>query len=86
LDFFVQLCVLRGLVVVVAVLGGPLDRLRLSFKLDRVNIVLIGLRGTGKTVCGKLLSRRLRWSFVDTDEVIQERSGMNIREIFAEEG
>jgi len=66
-------------------LGGPLDRLRFCLKLYRVNIVLIGLRGTGKTVCGKLLAKRLRWSFVDTDEVIQERAGMNIREIFAEE-
>jgi shikimate kinase len=54
--------------------------------LEPVNIVLIGLRGTGKTVCGKLLAQRLRWPFVDTDEVIQERSGMNIREIFAGEG
>jgi len=56
------------------------------FTLGCVNIVLIGLRGTGKTVCGKLLAKRLGWSFVDTDEVIQEWSGMNIREIFAAEG
>ena len=56
------------------------------FTLCHVNIVLIGLRGTGKTVCGKLLAQRLGWSFVDTDEVVRERSGMNIREIFAAEG
>jgi shikimate kinase len=51
-----------------------------------VNIVLIGLRGTGKTVCGKLLAERLGWRFVDTDDRVQQRAGKSIREIFSAEG
>jgi shikimate kinase len=47
-----------------------------------VNVVLIGLRGTGKSTCGRLLSTKLNRAFVDTDELIQERSGQSIREIF----
>ena len=51
-----------------------------------MNVVLIGLRGTGKSTCGKLLAQRLRWIFIDTDAVVQEHTGKSIREIFAEGG
>jgi len=51
-----------------------------------MNVVLIGLRGTGKSTCGKLLADRLGWLFIDTDEVVQERAGKSIREIFDEDG
>lgn len=50
------------------------------------NIVLIGLRGTGKSTCGRLLAKRLGRSFLDTDEIVQERAGKTVREIFAEGG
>lgn len=51
-----------------------------------MNIVLIGLRATGKSTCGKLLARRLSWDFVDTDELVCERAAKTVREIFAEGG
>lgn len=51
-----------------------------------MNVVLIGLRGTGKSTCGKMLAVRLGWLFIDTDEVVQERAGKSIREIFDEGG
>ena len=51
-----------------------------------MNVVLIGLRGTGKSTCGQLLAGRLGWLFIDTDEVVQERAGKSIREIFDEGG
>lgn len=51
-----------------------------------MNVVLIGLRGTGKSTCGKLLAERLGWLFLDTDEIVQERSAKTIREIFDEGG
>jgi shikimate kinase len=51
-----------------------------------MNVVLIGLRGSGKTTCGKLLARRLGWVFVDADAEIQERAGVDIRRIFEAEG
>lgn len=51
-----------------------------------MNVVLIGLRGTGKSTCGRMLAERIGWTFVDTDEVVQERAGKSIRAIFEEGG
>jgi shikimate kinase len=50
-----------------------------------VNIVLIGYRGSGKSTVGRLLAERLAFAFVDTDALIQQRTGMTIREIFADQ-
>lgn len=49
-------------------------------------IILIGFRCSGKTTLGKLLSKRLNWHFIDTDEEIQKRQGKTIREIVEEKG
>ncbi len=46
------------------------------------NIVLTGFMGTGKTTVGKLLAQQLDYAFVDTDVLIQERTGKTIPEIF----
>nr|HPM22752.1 shikimate kinase [Phycisphaerae bacterium] len=32
------------------------------------NVILIGLRGSGKSSVGRALAARLGWEFVDTDE------------------
>lgn len=50
------------------------------------NIVLIGMPGCGKSTIGKLLADKLNKKFVDLDEVIAERAGMSIPEIFALQG
>ncbi len=49
-------------------------------------IVLVGMMGTGKSIVGEALSRRLEIPFVDLDEVIERRDGRSVQEIFAEEG
>jgi shikimate kinase len=41
---------------------------------------------TGKTTVGKQLAEQLGYAFVDTDELIAERSGQTIAEIFREKG
>ena len=51
-----------------------------------MKLVLIGLRGTGKTTVGQLLAARLEWPFSDTDALIETRAGLTIREIFARKG
>jgi shikimate kinase len=51
-----------------------------------MNIVLIGLMGTGKTTVGQYLARRMGRPFVDTDDWIVRRAGRSIAEIFAAEG
>ena len=49
-------------------------------------VTIIGYRGCGKSRVGSLLAARLGLSFVDTDDVIEQRAGITIREIFQEEG
>lgn len=51
-----------------------------------VNLVLIGLRGTGKSTIGRILAGRLQRKLFDTDMLIQQRAGLSIREIFAQFG
>jgi shikimate kinase len=50
------------------------------------NIVLTGFMGTGKSSVGRLLAKRLEYSFVDTDALIAARSGMAVHEIFQQQG
>jgi len=49
-------------------------------------IVLTGFMGSGKSTVGPLLARRLGWSFVDADEVIEAEAGVSIAELFAQRG
>lgn len=46
-----------------------------------MNIVLIGMRGSGKTTVGKLLAQRLGKQFIEMDELIVQRMGFSIPEI-----
>jgi len=50
------------------------------------NIALIGFMGTGKTSVGHLLATSLHLEFVDTDHLIETRTGKSIPEIFAQDG
>ena len=51
-----------------------------------VNLALIGFMGTGKTSVGRLLADNLEFEFLDTDELIQSRTGRSINDIFAQDG
>ena len=50
------------------------------------NIFLVGLMGAGKTTIGKLLAKRLKKTFLDTDHEIEQRTGVKIPLIFELEG
>jgi shikimate kinase len=50
------------------------------------NIALIGFMGTGKPSVGHLLAEQLRFAFVDTDDLIESRSGKTVSAIFSEQG
>jgi len=51
-----------------------------------VNVILTGLRGTGKSSVGKVLARRLNFAFVDTDTRIEDLAGCRIATIVAQHG
>ena len=46
-----------------------------------MNIVLIGMRGSGKTTVGKILARKLGRELVEMDELISRKAGLSISEI-----
>lgn len=51
-----------------------------------MDVVLVGLPGSGKTAIGRRLAHRHGAEFVDLDERIEEAAGRRIPEIFAEDG
>ena len=51
-----------------------------------MDVVLVGLPGSGKSVIGRRLANRHAASFIDLDERIESSTGRSIPELFAEEG
>src|SRR5215218_3962783 len=51
-----------------------------------MSIVLIGYRGSGKTTIGQKLADRLWQKLVDTDKLVVEKAGRNIKDIFELQG
>ena len=46
------------------------------------NLVLVGMMGVGKSSIGKILSKKLEFEFIDTDNKIEEMENKTIAEIF----
>ena len=53
---------------------------------SKKNLVLVGMMGSGKSVIGKLLSKKLNLEFIDIDDRIEEFEKKNISEIFKQKG
>ena len=53
---------------------------------DKENIVLTGMPGSGKTIVGKLLAEFLNRPYLDTDMLIEERTGMTPAQIITDRG
>jgi shikimate kinase/3-dehydroquinate synthase len=51
-----------------------------------MDVVLVGLPGSGKSVVGRRLAGRHRAEFIDLDERIERATGRSIPDIFAEDG
>ncbi len=49
-------------------------------------IILIGPPGAGKSSVGKALAKKLSLNFLDSDKVVEEKSGKSIPEIFITDG
>jgi len=50
------------------------------------NIYLMGIMGCGKTAIGKILAKKVGFPFIDTDELVVQRSGISISGIFSRYG
>jgi shikimate kinase len=50
------------------------------------NLILVGMMGAGKTTVGRMMARRLKRAFYDSDEEIERRCGVRIPVIFDIEG
>ena len=66
--------------------NNKIHQITLELLKQLTNIVLIGMPSSGKTLTGKALSKYIDKTFIDTDAVIVERSGMSIKEMFAQHG
>ncbi|WP_353642863.1 shikimate kinase [Mesorhizobium sp. WSM2239] len=54
--------------------------------LDARSIVLVGMKGAGKSSLGRALAKQLGLRFVDSDREIEAKTGKSIAKIFAEDG
>ncbi len=59
---------------------------KLLDELKKKNIALIGMPGAGKSTIGVVLAKRLGFSFLDSDLLIQETYGRLLYQIIEEEG
>jgi len=50
------------------------------------HLVLVGMMGAGKTTVGRAVAARLGSRFVDSDELIEARTGRTVRQIFEADG
>jgi XRE family aerobic/anaerobic benzoate catabolism transcriptional regulator len=57
---------------------GPAQR-RISFS----GIALIGLRGAGKSTLGRMLAKKIGWTFVELNKEIEAQNGLSVAEIIA---
>ena len=53
---------------------------------EKLNVVLIGMPGSGKSTLGKLIASQLNKEFIDIDQAIVERVKMSIPEFFEKFG
>ena len=51
-----------------------------------VNIVLIGMMGAGKTTIGKVLAKKLKKRYVDTDDLIEQSTDASIADVVKARG
>ncbi len=61
--------------------GAPLDA-----GLRTESVVIVGMRGSGKTSMGRVLATHLQWRFVDVDAELERAEGSPIKDLVAARG
>ena len=50
--------------------------------LNKKNIVLVGMMGSGKSIIGSKFAKIINFNFLDTDALIEKKTGKSINDIF----
>jgi shikimate kinase len=58
----------------------------MGMNLNAQNVFLVGFMGAGKSTVGRRLAKRLGFDFADLDQLLVDREGRTIPEIFATDG
>ncbi|KAI0748881.1 aromatic amino acid family biosynthesis-like protein [Fomes fomentarius] len=53
---------------------------------SQASVILIGMRGTGKTFVGELAASSLDWQFVDADATFEQKHAIGVREFVQKNG
>ena len=51
-------------------------------KYNKLNITFCGMMGSGKSIIGSKFAKIIKFDFIDTDALIEEKTGKSINEIF----
>jgi XRE family aerobic/anaerobic benzoate catabolism transcriptional regulator len=65
------------------ILGGFGNGISVLRRSSFAGIALIGLRGAGKSTLGKMLAKKIGWSFVELNKEIEAQNGLSVAEIIA---
>jgi XRE family aerobic/anaerobic benzoate catabolism transcriptional regulator len=65
------------------ILGGFGNGTSVLRRSSFAGIALIGLRGAGKSTLGKMLAKKIGWSFVELNKEIEAQNGLSVAEIIA---
>ena len=57
-----------------------------AFKKELMNIVLIGYMGSGKSLIGSHLAKKIDYKFIDLDQYIEKHEACSISKIFEDSG
>lgn len=60
-----------------------IEKITAELSKEMLNIILIGMPGSGKSTIGRIIAEKTGRKFIDVDEYIVEQAGMSIPEMFA---
>ncbi len=63
-----------------------IEKVIADLRSEKLNIVLVGMPGSGKSTVGRQIAKQLGREFIDTDKEIERRIGMSIPEYFEKYG
>lgn len=65
---------------------GTIERVLETVTNRTLNLLLIGMPGSGKSTVGRILAEKIDRELIDTDRLIEEKTGQKIPDIFASKG